>query len=95
MVQVQIYEDILNHLPDSICVIDARTNKVKYTNDTFSDKLLSRNLIIGQTFESQVLQDGFKETFFKAIEEAKSSPNEIVIGSCKSLSTIGNDECKF
>ena len=96
MVQLHMYADILNHLPDCICVIDVRTNNVQYVNETFSKQILTRGIIFGQTFESKILHDDVQDRFLKIIEEVKSSPNsEIAIGLCKTLSTSGKYKCKY
>ena len=89
------FEGVLNNLPDAICVIDTNTNKVKYVNDTFSDQLLSRKMIIGQTFEFQILQDTSRVAFSDALLKAKTSSIDVTIGLCKSLSTVGNEKCKY
>ena len=91
------HEDILNHLPDAICVIDANTNTVKYINATFSSQLLPHDLIIGQTFETQMLQEDFREQFLSFMGKVKSTSvgNDVDIGHCKSLSCLGKEKCKF
>ena len=91
---MDFFECILNNLPDAICVIDTDTNKVKYVNDTFSNQLLSRHLIVGQSFETQILQLDFREAFLNSLKESKSSLNDVTIGLCKSLSCIGHEKCK-
>ena len=49
--------DLMNGLPDTICVININSNKILFLNDTFSKQLLPRDLLIGQTFETQMLND--------------------------------------
>ena len=87
-------EDVLNHLPDAICVINTKTDKVKYVNETFAAQLLPRAIIIGQSFENQILQESNRATFLDSLQQSKTSSDDIVIGLYKSLSTIGHDKCK-
>ena len=88
-------EDVLNNLPDAICVIDTKTNKVTYVNETFSDQLLPRAVIVGQSFESQILQENCRGSFLECLQQAKESSQDIIIGLCKSLSTIGDEKCEL
>ena len=90
----QFLGNILNSLPDAICVIDTVTHKVRYVNDTFSNELLSRHIIVGQSFENQILHDDSKELFTDSFQAATFSPHDVTIGVCKSLSSVGSDKCK-
>jgi hypothetical protein len=86
---------VVNNLPNAICVIDTLTNKVKYVNDTFSDQLLSRHIIINQSFETHILQETFRKSFLDSFQQAKTTSTDINVGLCKSISFIGNDKCKY
>ena len=89
------YEDVLNNLPDAICIIDIKSNVVKYVNETFSRQLLSHNLIVGHSFESKILQEDSRESFLSCLKEAQTTSHDVEIGCCNSLSCIGKYKCTF
>ena len=89
------YEDVLNNLPDAICIIDLKTNTIKYVNETFSTQLLPHNLVVGHSFESKILQEDTIELFLSCLKEAQTTSRDVEIGCCNSLSCIGKDKCKF
>jgi hypothetical protein len=89
------YGDVLNNLPDAICIIDLKTNEIKYVNGTFSRQLISHNLVVGHSFESKILQEDSREIFSSCVKEAQTSSHDVKIGCCRSLSGIDNDKCKY
>ena len=93
-VSMNFLEDIINNIPDAICIIDCASNKIKFVNDAFSDQLVSREMIINQSFENNILLSDFSEHCFEKIQESKLSSNEVELGICKSLSSVGKEKCK-
>ena len=89
------YEDVLNNMPDAICIIDSRTNTVKYVNGTFSKQLVSHTMIVGHSFESKILQEDAIELFLSCVKQAQITSRDVEMGCCNSLSCDDKDKCKF
>jgi hypothetical protein len=83
--ETKFYEKLLDALPDAICVVDAVTNRIKYINQVFSSDLLPAQYLIGQEFQSEILQSHDLHKYSSARICALESSSEIELGTCLSL----------
>jgi hypothetical protein len=93
--EMQFTETIFDLLPDAICLVDFKSNTVKFVNQSFSNQLLSVELILGTEFPLQVLKKDDYEKYNTAKKLCLKSKDDVPLGVCDSLSTYGDKKCKL
>ena len=89
------YLNILNNLPDAICVVGQVNHEVLFVNNTFDDQLLPRNILINKDFVAEIFKPTDADKFNEAIQAADASIDDVTLGSILSLSHIGENKCKL
>ena len=89
---MDFFSDLLDTLPDAICVIDSRSYTIKYINKTFSDDLMNINNLKDKDFVDNVIEQKDRSKFKVALSTVCMTPNEVEVGYCQSLALIGDEK---
>ena len=90
---MEFYTDLLDSLPEALCVIDSRSYTIKYVNKTFSDNLIGLPFLLGKEFATEIIEQKDRAKFKNALSTVyMTTPNEVEVGYCQSLALIGENK---
>ena len=94
---MEIFKRVLDCLPEVICIIDIKTKRVQYVNQTFSTQLVDEKIILYQELTNDVIKSTDHSKYNEVFERTNKANNfneDVILGNCNTLSRIGSMQCK-